>query len=98
MATQNKTAEQVKEQVKEQEQVEQTVDTAAAPEATTVVVTAPEKKHGFFRDMSVGMKIGVGLVFGGVLVGAGYLIKKVFFSGNDDPIEVDGTVTDSTAE
>ena len=101
MATQNnKNVNQ--EKVNKVEEVEQTVETNEPvnnEDSAQMVMTNPasEKKGGFFRDMSIGMKIGVGLVFGGVMFGAGFLVKKMFFSGNDtedDPVEVEGTVSE----
>lgn len=77
-----------KEQV--QEQTQQTPNVVQLP--------VEEKKGSFLRDMSIGMKIGCGLFFGGLAFGAGFLIKKVFFSGadNDAPIEAEGTVSEPT--
>lgn len=64
------------------------------PKATVVDLTANEKKGGFFREMSIGAKIGFGLTIGAIAFGAGYLVKKVFFSGDDDDeaVETEGTV------
>lgn len=64
------------------------------PKATVVDLTKTEKKGGFFREMSVGAKIGFGLTIGAIVFGAGYLVKKVFFSGDDDDeaVETEGTV------
>ena len=64
------------------------------PKATVVDLTKTEKKGGFFREMSIGAKIGFGLTIGAIAFGAGYLVKKVFFSGDDDneAVETEGTV------
>lgn len=64
------------------------------PKATVVDLTKTEKKGGFFREMSIGAKIGFGLTIGAIAFGAGYLVKKVFFSGDndDEAVETEGTV------
>lgn len=69
-------------------------------QSNVVDLTKEPKKGGFFRDMSIGMKIGAGLFFGSLAFGAGFLIKKVFFNGDDDDdaIPVDGSVSDSSEE
>lgn len=77
---------------------EQTQETQTQQAPNVVQLPVEEKKGSFLRDMSIGMKIGCGLVFGGLAFGAGFLIKKVFFSGadNDAPIEAEGTVSEPT--
>ena len=102
MATQkneqvNQNQNQEQEQVKmEQQQVEAA---HVAPEVMQVAMP-PEKKGGFFRDMGIGVKIGVGLVVGGTLFGVGWLIKKAFFGGSNssDPVDVEGTVSETAEE
>lgn len=71
-------------------------------EAQGKVVQLPtEKKGGFFRDMSIGMKIGMGLFFSGLALGAGYLVKTLIGGrgGNDaapaeEPIVAEGSVSE----
>lgn len=96
MATvkENKVAQET-ENVENKTETNEQVQENQEPKATVVDLTANEKKGGFFRDMSIGAKIGFGFTIGLVLAGGVYIVKKVFFSGDDDDddaVETDGTV------
>ena len=92
-AKENKVAQETENMENKTETTEQ-VQENQETKATVVDLTKTEKKGGFFREMSVGAKIGFGLTIGAIAFGAGYLVKKVFFSGDDDDeaVETEGTV------
>lgn len=100
----NKTEEKVAQMEETEENKEETKEMEQEnKEATGNVVQLPTqpKKGGFFREMSIGAKIGFSLVIGGLVLGGGYLVKcLVGGKGNeaaaDAPIEAEGSVSEST--
>lgn len=68
------------------EQGTQVNDQGTRPEPTPMMPTnGPEEKRGFFRDLGLGAKIGIGLVFGGLIAGGVYLVKTLLGKDEEEP-------------
>ena len=83
----------------EEQNVPEETETNEAPVNEGKIVYLPaKKKGGFLSDLGLGAKIGLGLVFTGVGVGLGFLLKGLLGGKDDDhqdAIPVEGSVSDS---
>lgn len=84
-------------EVNEEEENEMEENENKPQETEGKVVQLPtEKKGGFLRDLGVGAKIGVALVFTGIGIGVGFLVKALIGGKEDEnaPIQGEGSVSD----
>ena len=95
----NEETEENKDMNENEQDVQEETETNETPVNEGKVVYLPaKKKGGFLSDLGLGAKIGVGLVFTGIGVGLGFLLKGLLGGKDDDhqdAIPVEGSVSDS---